>query len=133
MARGGDALRKCPTCLTPVADATALGLRDFRWVNEALPGKVGGMDLDFCINQAATERALFLELKPQGARVSTGARLTFALLVKKGFDVWVVWELGEGSVRVAHLNERGEEAYAATMSVASLAAAIIEWWEAGLT
>jgi hypothetical protein len=132
MSREGDALRKCPTCQTPVENTTAIGMRDFSWVNRVLPGNVGGMDVDFFINQARTERGLVLELKPKGARLTTGARLTFALLRKKGFDVWVVWDLGDGQVRVAVLDTAGNEGQAWTCTQAELARHISAWWYDGL-
>lgn len=123
-------LRGCPTCGTRVSEAD-LGLRDYRWVNEALPGKVGGMDLDFCISQARTGRALFLEFKPAGGLVSTGARLTFKLLREKGFEVWVVWDRGD-IVDVSPVLLNGELGKKRILDRAALAEDIRAWWDAGL-
>lgn len=124
-------LRGCPTCGTKVSQ-TALGLRDFQWVNEVLPGKLGLMDLDGCLSQAATGRALFLELKPKGERISIGARLTFALLVRSGFDVWVIWDMGSGRVKVAECNDSGRTPVVREMTKQRAANLVKAWWEAGL-
>lgn len=124
-------LRGCPTCGTPVSEAK-LGLRDYRWVNDALPGKVGGMDIDFTINQARTGRALMLEFKPEGAYLSTGHRLTFALFVKKGIDVWVIWEQKDGSVKVGPVNKSGHTPVIEHMPIGKLRTLIREWWNEGM-
>jgi hypothetical protein len=116
-----------------VAEAK-LGLRDYAWVNESLPGKVGGMDVDFTVNQAATDRALMLEFKPEGAYLSTGHRLTFRLFVRKGIDVWVLWEQKDGTVKVAGVNAAGHTPIiSAAMPRVKVAQLIREWWDEGLT
>lgn len=123
-------LRGCPTCGTKVSEAE-LNLRDFSWVNEALPGKVGGMDIDFCISSARTGKTLMLEMKPPGAYISMGARLTFKEFVKKGCDVWVVWGPGEdGNVEVAHVMANGQLTSTYECSQDVLAHTIAVWWDA---
>jgi hypothetical protein len=111
-----------------------LALRDFRWVNEALPGKVGGQDIDFVLSQAKTGRVLMLEMKPDGAFVSLGARLTFKVFVNMpGIDVWVVWGPDKaGDVARARMDLNGEWDEVDTMSVDCLAEDIAAWWAAGL-
>ena len=82
-----EPLRKCPTCLTPVAEAR-LGLRDYRWSSERLPGRVAPMDLDFILERNG--RFLVQELKPLGLRPGTGQLRTLRALENLGMDVWVV-------------------------------------------
>lgn len=123
-------LRGCPTCGTKVKDVD-LGLRDYRWVNEALPGRIGGMDIDFTINQARTGRVLLLEFKPAGATLSIGARLTFKLFVQKGCDAWVIWDHGD-TVEVASIDRDGQLGFIEKMSRKRLADRIRKWWDVGL-
>ena len=130
-AKDGE-LRKCPVCETPVADTVDLGLRDFSWVNEGLEKKLGMMDFDAVLSQAATGRMLVLELKPRGARVSTGARLTFAALVQAGYDVWILWDQGDGNVKLGICNDRGRTPEVGLLPRANAADMVRSWWEAGL-
>jgi len=136
MARANESqglLRACPTCRTPVSEAN-LGLRDYAWVNESLPGKVGGMDVDFCITQDRSNRALALEFKPQDAFISMGHRLTFGLLVRLGFDVWILWEQKDGTVKVGAVNVKGHTPIiSAAMPRVKVAQLIREWWDEGLS
>lgn len=127
----GGALRECPTCATPVSEAVNLGLRDFSWVNSHLPGKLGFMDVDGMLHQAQTGRILVLELKPRGARISRGARLTFDHLVSIGFDVWYVWDLGAGLVDVSPATPGGWVT-PERLTRDELADDIAGWWEEGL-
>lgn len=124
-------LRGCPTCGTKVDDAH-LGLRDFRWVNEYLPGRLGMMDIDGCLTQAKTGRVLMMELKPKGAFISTGARLTFQLFVQRGFDVWIVWDQGDGMVERAKVDKAGTLRRTERMSRNRLARMVQDWWNQGL-
>jgi len=124
-------LRGCPTCGTRVAEAD-LGLRDYRWVNEVLPEHIGLMDIDGCLSQYNTGRVLMLELKPRGARVSTGARLTFALFVLAGMDVWVVWDIGKNRVKVGVCNEEGRVVNIREMTRDRCAKKVLKWWNDGL-
>jgi hypothetical protein len=121
----------CPTCGTKVKDID-IGLRDFRWVNEALPGKVGLMDIDGCITQAATGRALMMELKPKDDVVSTGARLTYALFRNLGIEVWLAWDEGDGWVKVCEMMVDGSWGRARKMRRTTLARHVREWWDEGL-
>lgn len=132
-------LRGCPTCGTKVDDAD-LGLRDFRWVNEALPGKVGGMDVDFLVQQRKSktnrlpeDRFLALELKPKKAAISTGARLTFQGLQEKGFDVWAAWDQEDGEhVKWAPLEDGQLPGGLIRGTRAELAEAVRDWWDQGV-
>jgi len=124
-------LRGCPTCGTRVADAD-LGLRDFAWVNEALGNKLGLMDLDGVLTQASTGRMLVLEMKPRGAYITTGARLTFALLVKAGYQCWVLWDQGNGRVKFSELNEAGRPVKIRELLVERVARLVSQWWDEGL-
>ena len=135
MARAGEkdgVLRGCPTCGTRVED-TALGLRDFRWVNEELPGRVGLMDLDGALTHSQTGRVLLLELKPKGARISRGAQLTFETLISKGdVDIWVVWDHGGGKVAFSELDKTGRARQVRYLTQKRVAVLVRQWWEAGL-
>ena len=122
----------CPTCGTKV-DEVDIGLRDFSWVNEVLPGKLGLMDIDGTLTQFRTGRVLMMELKPAGDSLSEGARLTFALFVRAGFDVWLVWDHGNGWVEAAELDDDGEPYGVRMIRRSTLANKVREWWDEGLT
>lgn len=129
-------LRGCPTCGTKVSKAK-MGLRDFAWVNEALPGRVGGMDIDFCISQVRDKgkkhtRVLMLELKPAGAPISTGARLTFREFARQGYDCWAVWDEGDGTVVLGKFDRAGRvRVREEPMTQDELATRIAKWWNDG--
>lgn len=84
-------LRGCPLCGTPV-DQANIGLRDFAWLNNELPGKIGGMDIDLMLTNNRAGLAMAFELKPYGANVSLGARMTLKFLVQHGIRCFLVWE-----------------------------------------
>jgi hypothetical protein len=87
-----DPLRGCPVCGTPIAEADHLGLRDYRWLNDELPGKIAPMDIDFILEK--NERFLIHEYKPKGAPLRQGQRLTLRALKRRaGADIWVVNEV----------------------------------------
>ena len=122
-------LRGCPTCGTPVSE-TELRLRDFSWVNEALPGKVGGMDIDFVLSSAKTGRGLMLEMKPPGGFVSTGARLTYREFVKMGVDVWVLrGPDADGNIVRTSLSPGGQEGDPETLTLEDAGLKVAAWWE----
>lgn len=110
-----------------------LGLRDYGWVNPYLPGKVGAMDIDFCLAQSSSGRMLLQEHKPRGARISTGARLTFKQFREMGVDVWSVHDLDDGTVRVAPLDETGKLLVSEVMTKDALGQLVREWWMRGLS
>jgi len=116
-----------------------LGLRDFRWVNSALPGKLGLMDIDGVLTQASTGRVLVLELKPKGAPISVGARLTFGLLVRAGlelgrdYDVWYLWDQGKGRIKLGEAGEQGEPLNIRELTERRVVNLVVRWWEKGLT
>lgn len=124
-------LRKCPVCATPVKDATALGLRNYEWVNQALGNKLGLMDFDGVLTQYKTGRMLVLEFKPPGAYISTGARLAFAMLVQAGYDVWILWEEKDGRVSVGICNDKGRPVTKLLMTVPDAAELVQDWWAMG--
>lgn len=119
-------------CGTKVDEAD-IGLRDFAWVNEHLPGKLGLMDIDGTLTQYRTGRVLMLELKPRGEVISEGARLTFALFVQKGFDVWLVWDEGDGWVEAAELDTNGEPYGTRRIRRSTLARKVLDWWNEGVS
>lgn len=125
-------LRGCPVCGTKVSDVD-LGLRDFRWLNEALPGKLGGMDVDFVLSQSKTGRVLHIEMKPPGARISFGARLTYAVYVKDGYDCWAAWGPdSEGNVQRGVFDKAGRVQRVVTMTQDEFSEDVALWWECGL-
>lgn len=125
-------LRGCPTCGTKVAEAD-LRLRDFSWVNEALPGRLGGMDVDFVLSQYKTKRVLHIEMKPPGAPVSTGARMTYALYVQLGLDAWVAWGPdAEGKVIRGTFDRNGQVEGLRELATEEFAEDVAAWWQCGL-
>lgn len=120
-----DPLRKCPTCMTPVADAK-LGLRDFRWVVKSLPGRVAPMDIDFALEKNG--RFLFIEFKPLNAGgLSVGSRILYKTLVRAGHDVWLV--RGDGPVEAGPMDRNGNVNFTAQMSVEDLAQRVRAWFD----
>ena len=113
-------LRKCPTCLTPVSE-TALGLRDYDWVNPLLPGKVGGMDLDFLLERRG--KVLVLEFKPANGYPTKGQAMTFRTLRKMGAEVWVV--KGDGPMVDVDFGD----GLVSHLPVSELAAETVRWYE----
>lgn len=117
-------LRKCPTCLTPV-DETHLGLRDFRWASDALPGKVAPMDVDFVLERNG--RFLVIEFKPIDMRVGMGQLITLKALEAIGMEVWLV--RGDGpSVTVECLDD-GHWSEPAATTVDLLAQSVAAWFD----
>lgn len=116
-----EALRGCPTCGSRVKDIN-LGLRDFRWVASALPGKVAPMDLDFVLERKG--QVLILELKPEGVGLSVGARMTYRTFEKMGCSVWVVQ--GEGPMVTLSRPGQNESVY---LHIDDLIKMIVEWYE----
>src|SRR5688500_18527362 len=101
-----EKLRGCPTCGTPV-DQAKLGLRNYQWINDKLPGKVGMMDIDGVLERRG--HVLMLETKPMNQGISMGQRITYRTFVKMGCHVWVVWhDADKEEVRVGRMDERGE-------------------------
>jgi hypothetical protein len=101
-------------------------------VNDALPGKVGGMDVDFVINQAKTHRLLHIEQKPKGARISVGASLTYREYVRAGFDAWAMWDMQDGTVRQGFFDANGRIQDIEHMEAKQLASRVRAWWDSGL-
>lgn len=122
----------CPTCDTPVAQTVNLGLRDYAWVNAELPGRLGLMDFDGVLSQSKTGRMLVLEFKPKGALVSRGARLTFKTLVGQGFDAWVLWDQGNGKVKLGICDDTGWPQTPKLMTEHDAALRVRKWWDEGL-
>lgn len=123
-----EKLRTCPLCQTPVAETVHLGLRDFRWVADALPGRVAPTDFDSVLEKNG--RFLVLELKPAGAALPMGQRLTFKALVRTGyFDVWVVWETPGKTVEVGVVDRHGRVSVPGRTTVDSLAERVREWYD----
>jgi hypothetical protein len=121
-----EPLRGCPTCGTKVTEAK-LGLRDYRWIGEALPGRVAPMDFDAVLEKNG--HFLVMEFKPEGSKgLPLGQRITLTRLVRQGWDVWVV--RGEGPVVVGPLTRHGIVTFAQPMSVGALRKRVAEWYEA---
>ncbi len=119
-------LRACPTCGTKVGDVD-LGLRDFRWVNSVLPGKVGMMDIDGVLERNGN--FLALEFKPKGALLGKGALITYKVLVKQGWTVLVVHgDEASAWLTVHELTEAGFVNH--EVSVQELADMVNEWFAA---
>lgn len=122
------ALRGCPLCGTPVDDVD-LGLRDYRWLEDALPGRVAPTDVDFMLETAG--HVLILEYKPLGVYLPLGQRLTFKTLVLKGIDVWLVRHNEDSTrVKVGAMDRNGEVVFSESMPVSRLKRKVREWFDA---
>lgn len=124
-------LRGCPTCGTPVAQASALGLRDYRWLSRFLPGNVAPSDLDSVLERNGN--FLIHEYKPSGASIGMGQRIMLKQLVRKGFDVWVVWggdSNDENSlIEVGAMDRHGDVKFVDKMPLSRLAERTVDWFE----
>lgn len=118
-------LRGCPTCGTPVSDLK-MGLRDYRWVSDALPGRVAPMDLDCVLERKG--HFLVMEFKPKGAPLPMGQRLTLKALVRLGMDVWVVWEDGERA-EVGAMDRNGNVPFVEDMRQNRLRRRVADWFK----
>jgi hypothetical protein len=124
-----DPLRACPVCGTRVEDTVHLGLRDYRWLNEELPGRIAPMDLDFILEK--NERFLIQEYKPKGAPLTMGQRLTLRALVRKaGADVWVVNEVDPKHFNVSVMDHDGATRFVEKkVPLGKLKRASVNWLE----
>lgn len=118
-------LRACPTCGTKVTD-TQMGLRDYRWVSEALPGKIAPMDLDCVLERKG--HFLVMEFKPEGAPLPMGQRLTLKALVRLGMDVWVVHEYPDSWVEVGAMDKNGAVPFSERMRQVRLRRLVADWF-----
>jgi hypothetical protein len=109
-----------------------MGLRDYRWVSEALPGRIAPMDLDCVLEKNG--HILIQEFKPKGAPLPLGQRLTLKAFVRLGqlagkvVDVWVVWEDGD-MVEVGAMDRHGNVPFIETMRKNRLKRRVVEWFE----
>lgn len=125
-----DKLRGCPTCGTPVAE-TSLGLRDYStWLSDILPGKASGSDIDCVVEQSKTGRVLLLEFKPGGVRLPMGQRIMLRSFVRRGMDVWIVWEFDD-HVEAGNMDDAGNVVFVQSMDVDGLRERVARWWRAG--
>jgi hypothetical protein len=123
-----DPLRGCPTCGTKTEKAN-LGLRDYRWLGDSLPGRVAPMDVDFMLERNG--QFLVIENKPGGAPIPMGQRITLKALVRQGMDVWVAWEQEDGKhVEVGVMDKHGNVNFIDRMTVAKLKNKVSEWFSA---
>lgn len=103
-----------------------MGLRDYRWVSESLPGKIAPMDLDAVLEKNG--HVLILEMKPKGAPVPLGQRLTLKNFVRMGCDVWVIW--GDGpTVEAGEMDRNGNVNFIAKLSIAKLKNKVTGWFK----
>jgi len=117
-------LRGCPLCGTRVEDIN-LGMRDYRWLGDALPGRVAPTDIDFLLETNGD--FLVQEYKPAGVPVTKGQRIALKRLVRKGFDVQVVW--GDGDLLdVGALDKYGLFTTRRDVPKAQLAQEVGQWF-----
>lgn len=122
-----EPLRGCPTCGTRVAD-TDMGLRDYRWVSDSLPGRVAPMDLDCVLERGG--HFLVMEFKPKGANLPLGQRLTLKALVRLGMDVWVVWEDKDGkTAEVGSMDRNGNVPFVESLRLKQLESRVSTWFK----
>lgn len=125
-----DKLRGCPTCSTPVAETT-LGLRDYStWLADALPGRASGSDIDCVVEQSKTGRVLLMEFKPAGGKLPMGQRIMLRAFVRKGMDVWVIWEFDD-HVEAGIMDSTGEVQFIQPLTTDELRERVGKWWSAG--
>lgn len=131
-----DALRSCPTCGVPLGDDTSMGLRNYQWINDVLPGREGAMDGDSIIEKRG--EILMLEFKPDKAGVPMGQRLTLKAFVRKGITVWVVHDLTvdlplhRKRVKVGRMEVDGSIPFQETMPLQGLKNRILDWRQAAI-
>jgi hypothetical protein len=113
-----------------------MGLRHYARLNASLPGKVGGMDIDWVLEQDATDRILVMEFKPSKARLPHGQQRTLYWFRRHGGDVWVVNDgkfQQDGTVEVAVMEKDGFfRKWYGPMSERDLAGRIAAWWNWGM-
>ena len=120
-----DPLRRCPTCMTPVAEA-ALALRDYSsWLGDALPGRVAPMDVDFMLERHG--HFLIIEFKPANGHVPKGQLITLKALEKMGAEVWLV--RGDGPRVTVEVLLNGEWMPPFDITVDELAKETRVWFE----
>lgn len=121
-------LRGCPVCKTPVKDAK-LGLRDFRWLGDVLPGKEAPMDIDMVLEKKGS--FLACEFKAPGEGLPLGQRITLKTLVRQGWTVWLVWHKdGDNAVEVGAMDKHGDIPFKEMMSVPKLKQKVSSWLQA---
>jgi hypothetical protein len=113
-----------------------MGLRHYARVNSHLPGKVGGMDIDWILEQSKTDRLLAIEFKPSRAPLQQGQRRTLHWFKRHKADVWIVNDgkfLRDGIVEVAVMEDDGFfRKWFGPMTEDQLGQRICAWWEWGL-
>lgn len=118
-------LRSCPTCGTRVPNTT-LGLRDYRWVSEGLPGKLAPMDLDFVLESSG--QFLCVEFKQPGQSIPLGQRITLRALVNSGWTVWTVWHRdGALEAEAGLMDTHGDVPFVSKIAVTDLATWVNKW------
>ena len=125
MRQSDEAIRACPTC---GGETTGLGLRDYSWINQHLPGREGATDGDMILEKRG--HILMLETKPKGAYLPLGQRLTLKAFVKKGVWVLVVWDHEDGTVEMGRMDERGEIPIVSHVPLEDLVDYILRWRDA---
>lgn len=122
-------LRGCPLCSSEIAEGQ-LGLRDYRWLEAVLPGRVAPTDLDFMLERHG--RFLVLEFKPPKAGIPLGQRITLkSLAALDAFTVWVVWHAQGADTCVAGVMDRyGNVPFSEEMSLAHLRGLVKKWFYA---
>lgn len=123
------ALRGCPLCGAHVSDGQ-LGLRDYRWLGDTLPGRVAPTDFDFVLERHG--RFLIIEFKPPGGALPMGQRITLKALARDPrFTVWIVWH-GDGELRatLGPVDARGDILVREEMSLTHLRSLVKKWYYA---
>lgn len=128
MTMSNEPLRGCPTCGTKVTEVQ-MGLRDYRWVADALPGRVAPMDLDSVLERNG--HVLIMEFKPHGMALPLGQRLTLKAFVRKpNTRVWVVWEdENKKHAEVGEMDRNGNVNFVERMTIAKLRNKVATWFE----
>jgi hypothetical protein len=134
---------KCPICIRPMNDSTKkwVGLRDHRVVNDYLPNKLGGSDIDFVLHQAGwntrdgIDRCLMVELKKEKSPYSLGQKLMYRYFRGMGVQVWLVQDddlFEGGTVKVNRLDKLANQTEWVVYTRNEYCEAVHAWWKAGL-
>jgi len=120
-------LRGCPLCKTPVTEIQ-LGLRDYRWITERLPGKVAPMDGDFILERNGD--FLFIEFRQPNEFITRGKQISIdGLRAIPQIEFWVV-EAPDNHGPETEVKVYWNSSVPQLMSRRELEDYILKWYEA---
>lgn len=105
-----------------------MGLRDYRWLEDVLPARVGATDLDCVLEQHSTGRILVLEFKPN-RYVPRGQAILFDGLLAQGFDIAIIIDKDHDDNKFVY-SWWGENEWKET-NLAGIRRLVRTWWNRG--